>query len=129
MDEKTARLLDRVTDRLATKIAAKIVDTLALRLADQIAQRVVHHQRMAGLTEEQRDEQLADEALRAAGYVPGPTGWIAGEALAAEQRQRAERREVRRSESGYYDEAKGAGAGGSRADAKRMRAAKRKAKK
>jgi hypothetical protein len=72
MDEKTLRLLDRVTDRLATKIADKIVNVLATRLADQIAQRIVYHQRMATLTQEQRDEQYAREALRAAGYVPGP---------------------------------------------------------
>lgn len=105
MNEKTVRLLDRVTDKLATKIAAKIVDTLALRLADKIAERVVYHQHMAGLTEQQRDEQLADDALRAAGYVPGPNGWVPGPALAAKQKLRDERREQRRRETGYYNEA------------------------
>lgn len=128
MDEKTVRLLDKVTDKLAIKIAEKIVDKLALRLADKIAERIVYHQRMAGMTEEQRIEHIATESLRAAGYVPGPTGWVAGEALAAEQRQRAERREQRRRESGYYDEAKVREREEQALNAKRMRAAKRKTK-
>jgi hypothetical protein len=129
MNEKTLRLLDKVTDKLATKIADRLVDKLGIRLADTIAQRLVYHQRMSTLTQEQRDEQYADEALRAAGYVPGPDGWVAGEALAAKQRQRAERREQRRRESGYYDEARGREWEEIAAEAKRLRAAKRAAKK
>lgn len=125
MEEKTLRLLDRVTDKLATKIADKLVEKLGLRLADTIAQRIVYHQRMATLTEEQRVEVLADEALRAAGYVPGPTGWVAGEALAAKQRERAERREHRRRESGYYDEANVRAREEKAAEAKRLRTARR----
>lgn len=58
------------------------------------------------MTERERDEHLADEALRAAGYVPGPNGWVPGPALAAKLKLRDERREQRRRETGYYDEAK-----------------------
>lgn len=128
MDAKTLRLLDKVNDKLATKIAEKIVDVLAVRLADQIAQRIVCHRRMSTLTQAEQDEQLADDALRAAGYVPGPNGWVAGEALAAKQRLRAERREQRRRDSGYYDEAKTREREERAAAAKRLRAAKRVAK-
>ena len=129
MDEKTLRLLVRVTDKLATKIADRLVDKVGLSLADKIAERIVYHQQMSTLTQEQRDERWADDALRAAGYVPGPKGWVAGQALAAQQRQRAERREQRRRESGYYDEAKVREREEKAADAKRLRAAKRAAKK
>lgn len=122
MNEKTLRLLDKVTDKLATKIADRLIDRMGLRLADTIAQRIVYHQRMSTLTQEQRDEHYADEVLRAAGYVPGPNGWVAGEKLAAEQRQRAEHREQRRRESGYYDEARVRERENKAAERKRLRA-------
>ena len=125
MDEKTLRLLDKVTDKLATKIVDRLVDKVGVRLADKIAERIVYHQQMSSLTQEERDQRWADEALRAAGYVPGPNGWVAGEALAAQQKQRAERREQRRRESGYYDEAKVREREEKAAEAKRLRAARR----
>jgi hypothetical protein len=80
------------------------------------------------MTEEQRLNHIAEESLRAAGYVPGPNGWVAGEKLAAEQRERAERRERHRRECGYYDEARVREREEKAAEAKRQRAAKRAAK-
>lgn len=47
VNEKTVRLLDKMTDKLATKLADKVVNTLATRLADRIAERIVSHQRVA----------------------------------------------------------------------------------
>ena len=126
--EKTVRLLDRLAEKLATTIADKIVNVLATRLADQIAQRIVYHQRTAGMTEDERDDQMADEALRGAGLIPGPNGWVAGPALAAKQKLRDERREQRRRDSGYYDEATVREREAKALEAKRTRAMKRSKK-
>ena len=128
VDLKAVRILDRVSQKVATRIADKIVDVLAMRLADQIAQRIVYHQRLAGLTERERDEHIADEALRAAGYVFGLKGWVPGEALAAKEKLRDKRRKQRRRETGYYDEAQVQEREERALTAKRMRAEKRAAK-
>lgn len=94
MDEKTVRLLDRVTEKLATKIAEKIVDTLSLRLADKIAERIVQRQRWVAMT----DEEMADQCLRPAGWTPNPGGgW------APPPKREREHPESRRSRRGADD--------------------------
>lgn len=73
MDEKTLRLLDKVTDKLATKIADRLVDKLGLRLADRIAERMVERQRWASMT---KDERI-DEWIHEAGYTRDANGqWV-----------------------------------------------------